>query len=82
MKTFQEFLEEEKKKKKIEKLSKEIGKKVKKDVARQKSENPEKPTVANYGSSSKNPDEIQAGINAMMAHNKEYIAKLKKDNPQ
>ena len=82
MKTFQEFLEEEKKKKKIEKLTKKIKKKVEKSVEQQKTENPDKATISNYGSSSGDPDKIQAGINAMMAHNKEYVARLKKNNPQ
>ena len=76
MKTFQEFLDEGKKK--IEKLSTEIQKNIKKDIKRQKKENPNKPPVADYGNPKLGSDEHMAAIHPMMARDSAWRKKMRK----
>lgn len=77
MKTFQEFLEEGKKKefeKGVEKIRARVGKSLK----QQRKENPDKPTVADYGNPSLGSDEHMQAIEAMERDRKEGLKKMKK----
>lgn len=79
MKTFQEFLEEGKKKE-IKKMAEKIGKSVAKDVKRQRKENPGQSPVADYGNPAPGSPETDAAIMAMMQRAKEGLKKMKKEN--
>lgn len=79
MKTFQEFLEEGKKKK-IKKMAEKIGKSVAKDIKRQEKENPGQTHVADYGNPAPGSPETDAAIMAMMQRSREGLKKMKKEN--
>lgn len=76
MKTFQEFLEEGRKKR-IAKLADKIGKSVKKDMERQRQQNPERSPVADYGNPELGSDEHMAAIQAMMDRDSKWRKKMK-----
>lgn len=76
--TFQEFLEEGKRKK-IEKMAKQIGKTVAKDIERQKKENPERSPVADYGNPAPGSVETDAAIKAMMDRDKDWRKRMKQN---
>ena len=80
MKSFQEFLEEGRRKK-IEKLAKEIEKTVSKNVKTQRKKNPNATPVADYGHSKPNSEEAEAAMMAMMARDKDARKRMKKENP-
>lgn len=77
--TFQDFLEEGKKKE-IKKMAEKIGKSVAKDIKRQKKENPGQAPVADYGNPAPGSPETDAAIMAMMKRDKEWRDKMKKKN--
>lgn len=74
MKTLQQFLEEGK----IKKLAKRIAKRVANDAEQQRSENPDKPVVLNYGDSEPNSTERNAAIMAMMKSDSDWRKRMKK----
>lgn len=81
MKTFQEFLEEGKKKK-IEKLAKKIGKEIEQDIARQTQENPDSLPVADYGNPKMGSNKHMAAIQAMMDRDSAWRKEMKKKQKQ
>lgn len=81
MKSFQEFLEEGRKKK-IEKLAKQIEKTVSKDVKTQRKENPNATPVADYGNSKPHSKEAEAAMMAMMRRDKAARKRMKKNLPE
>ena len=75
MKTFQEFLDEGRKKE-IEKLAKKIGRKVEKSVrAQQKAGGP---VVADYGNAHVGSKESEAAIMAMMKRDSDWRKSMRK----
>lgn len=78
MKTFQEFIAESKAKK-IKELSKEIERRVNKDIKKQKKKNPDQPVVADYGNPPVGSKESEAAIMAMMRMSSQQREKMKKD---
>lgn len=79
MKSFQEFLEEGRKKQ-IKNLAKKIKKRVKKDIKGQLKSNPGKPVVADYGNAPVGSKESEAAIMAMMQRDAEWRKRMR-DNP-
>lgn len=77
MKTFQEFLNEGKKKK-FEKGVEKIRKGVEKSLNQQRKENPEKPLVADYGNPPLGSDAHMQAIEAMERDRIKGLKKMKK----
>lgn len=79
MKTFQQFLEEGK----VKKRSQEILKDVKKDRKSQIKQNPNKPVVVTFGNPNSKPGsrEREAAIRAMMDYDREGRREMRRNLP-